>query len=120
MCCSTPSWIRPGTPDQACPPSNYRHLRVCISNGMLYNPQIMTNVNFIARNWRFLSFGFLLTFTCNIGQTFFIGLYNGVIKTHYGLSSGEFGALYGMATLCSAGLLVWIGRLVDRVDLKAY
>jgi MFS family permease len=87
---------------------------------MLYNPQIMTNVNFIARNWRFLSFGFLLTFTCNIGQTFFIGLYNGVIKTHYGLSSGEFGALYGMATLCSAGLLVWIGRLVDRVDLKAY
>lgn len=82
--------------------------------------QRMKNLSFIARNWRFLGFGFLLTFACNIGQTFFIGLYNGAIREHYHLSSGEFGGLFGIATLCSAGLLVWIGRLVDRVDLKIY
>lgn len=76
--------------------------------------------DFILRNWRFLGFGFLLTFTCNFGQTFFIGLYNGDIREAYGLTSGEFGTLYGAATLCSAGSLIWIGRLVDKVDLRIY
>lgn len=76
--------------------------------------------DFLFKNWRFLSFGFLLTFTCNFGQTFFIGLYNGEIREAYGLTSGDFGTLYGAATLCSAGTLIWIGRLVDKVDLRIY
>lgn len=80
----------------------------------------MSHFYFIAKNWRFLSFGFLLTFICNLGQTFFIGLYSGVIRADYDLSSGDFGALYGVATLCSAGLIIWVGRLVDKIDLRIY
>lgn len=74
----------------------------------------------IRKNLRFIGFGFLLTFACNFGQTFFIGLYNQPIREAYGLSNGDFGSLYGFATLCSAALLVWLGRLIDHVDLRVY
>lgn len=62
----------------------------------------------------------MLTFTCNLGQTFFIGLYNPFIRETYSLSHGDFGALYGLATLCSAALLVWVGRLIDHIELRRY
>lgn len=62
----------------------------------------------------------MLTFSCNLGQTFFIGLYNPFILETYGLTNGDFGALYGLATLCSAALLVWVGRLIDHVELRRY
>lgn len=77
-------------------------------------------LHFILRNRRFLGFGFLLAFSCNLGQTFFIGIYNAPIREAYGLSNGKFGAIYGIATLFSATMLVWIGRLVDHVDLRTY
>lgn len=80
----------------------------------------MDTLKFISKNWRFLGFGFLLTFSCNLGQTFFIGLYSGEIRGYYELSNGDYGAIYGIATLFSAAMLVWIGRLVDRVDLRLY
>jgi len=79
-----------------------------------------SNRAFIADHWRFLCFGFMLTFTCNLGQTFFVGLYNPFIREAYSLSNGDFGALYGFATLCSAALLVWLGRLVDHIELRRY
>ncbi|MGM0423181.1 MAG: MFS transporter [Pseudomonadota bacterium] len=80
----------------------------------------MSIFKFVARHWRFLGFGFLLTFSCNLGRTFFIGLYSSDIRADYGLSNGDFGALYGAATLFSAAMLIWIGRLVDRIDLRIY
>lgn len=70
--------------------------------------------------WRFLSFGFFLTFFCNIGQTFFIGFYNSAISESLGLSASDFGSLYGTASLLSAASLIWIGRLIDHVDLRIY
>lgn len=70
--------------------------------------------------WRFLTYGFLLTFFCNIGQTFFIGLYSAPIIEDMGLSNSDFGALYGTASLLSAASLIWIGRLIDHVDLRWY
>lgn len=78
------------------------------------------NLGFIAAHWRFLCFGYMLTFTCNLGQTFFIGLYNPYIREVYNLSNGDFGALYGFATLCSASLLIWLGRLIDHAELRRY
>lgn len=62
----------------------------------------------------------MLTFSCNLGQTFFIGLYNPFIRETYKLSNGDFGALYGFATLCSAALLIWVGRLIDHIELRRY
>ncbi len=91
-----------------------------LASGRKANMQSSGFQAFIRSNWRFLGFGFALTFTCNLGQTFFIGLYNAPIREAFGLSNGDFGALYGVATLSSAGALVWIGRLVDRVDLRHY
>lgn len=80
----------------------------------------MTTLRFVREHFRFLAFGFLLTFVCNFGQTFFIGFYNDPIRALFNLSNGDFGAIYGLATLCSAGTLIWIGRLIDTVDLRYY
>ncbi|MDP2206186.1 MAG: MFS transporter [Alphaproteobacteria bacterium] len=80
----------------------------------------MSTLLFIRQNLRFLAFGFTLTFVCNFGQTFFIGFYNQPIRDAYGLTGGDFGALYGLATLCGAGVLVWVGRLIDHIDLRYY
>lgn len=80
----------------------------------------MKTSDFVKENARFLSFGFLLTLICNFGQTFFIGFYNPDIRETFHLSNGDFGTLYGGATLFSASMLVWVGRLIDRVDLRVY
>lgn len=75
---------------------------------------------FLWRNRRFLGFGMLLCFASSFGQTFFISLFSGEIRTAYGLSHGAFGAVYAAGTLTSAAILVWSGRLIDRVDLRIY
>lgn len=75
---------------------------------------------FFKNHARFLLFGFALTFFCNFGQTFFIGIYSPDIREAFNLSSGAFGTLYGVATLASAASLVWIGKLIDEVDLRYY
>lgn len=88
--------------------------------GYFTKDAIMTTLRFVREHFRFLAFGFLLTFVCNFGQTFFIGFYNDPIRAMFNLSNGDFGALYGLATLCSAGTLIWVGRLIDTVDLRYY
>ena len=64
---------------------------------------------------RILGFGFLLSLTSNFGQTFFIALFSAPIRSSLQLSNGEFGALYSLATLLSAGLLLWSGPWVDSM-----
>ena len=49
-----------------------------------------------------------------MGQTYFISLSAGDIRSEYDLSHGEFGAIYMAATLASAFSLTWVGRMVDR------
>lgn len=70
-------------------------------------------LSFIRDNARWLLGGFLLTFFSSFGQTFFISLSGGEIRAEYGLSHGEFGGLYMLATLASAACLPALGRLVD-------
>ncbi|WP_082491050.1 MFS transporter [Aureimonas sp. Leaf454] len=69
---------------------------------------------FLADNARWLVGGFLLTFFSSFGQTFFISLSNAGIRQSYGLSHGEFGGLYMLATLGSALTLPFLGRVLDR------
>lgn len=64
-----------------------------------------------------LGFGFLLAFGSSVGQTYFISLFAGELKAELGLSHGDFGGLYTLATMASAGMLVWLGKLADRFDL---
>ena len=74
----------------------------------------------IRAEWRLLLFGFVMTFGSSLGQTYFIGLFGGDIRSDLGLSHGEFGAIYSGATLLSAILLLWSGSLIDRLDLSHY
>ena len=58
-------------------------------------------------DWRLLVYGFLFMFWSSPEQTYLISLYSNETRA---------GALYSLATLFIAGVLVWSG-LADRVDL---
>jgi len=74
--------------------------------------------NVINENWRLLGFGFLMTFFSGPGQTYLISLYSGEIRQEFNLSHGDFGAIYSLATLFSAAVILWSGRLIDSHDVK--
>ena len=59
-----------------------------------------------------------MTFWSAPGQTFLISLFSGELRSDLGLSDGEFAAIYSLATLLSAIVMIWSGSLVDRVDLR--
>ena len=74
----------------------------------------------IKREWRLLLFGFAMTFCSAFGQTYFIALFSGEIRDDLGLSHGDFGAVYSLATLASALILLKTGGLIDRMDLRHF
>lgn len=76
----------------------------------------MSLLSFFRTNARWLAGGFLLTFFSSFGQTFFIALSAGDIRSEYSLSHGGFGTLYMVATLGSALTLPWLGKIVDRIS----
>ncbi len=77
-------------------------------------------LRFIAANPRFLAFGVLGAFFSSFGQTFFVALFGGQWRAEFGLSHGDFGALYSAGTLASGTVLIWLGRKIDRMDLTRY
>lgn len=77
-------------------------------------------LRFIISNWRLLFFGFALTFFASFGQTYFIALFGAEIRNTFALSHGDFGTVYSIATLSSAATLIWLGRLIDHVDLRLF
>jgi len=80
----------------------------------------MLSLSFLRANARLLAFGVLMTFCSSLGQTFFISLFSGEIRTAFALSDGDFGSLYAVATLGSATVLLWAGRLIDRLPLPVF
>lgn len=77
-------------------------------------------LGFILTNRRFLAFGFAMAFFSAFGQTYFIALFNADLRAVFGLGHGGLGAVYGLATLCAAGLMLAAGPLIDRLDLRLY
>lgn len=75
-------------------------------------------IRFLTDNWRWLATGLLLTFGSSFGQTWFISLFAGEIRAEYGLTDGQWGGLYTLATLSSALLLLSRGSLADTVPLS--
>lgn len=70
---------------------------------------------FLRDNARWLAGGVLLTFFSSVGQTFFIASFAGAIRADFGLSHGDFGMIYMIATLGSAASLIYIGRILDSI-----
>ncbi|MDF3415012.1 MFS transporter [Sulfitobacter sp. M57] len=79
----------------------------------------MGYLSFLRANWLFLLAGFLLTFTSSYGQTYFISLFAGEIKTDFGLSDGQWGGIYTVGTTLSAIAMIWAGVLTDRFRVRA-
>lgn len=74
---------------------------------------------FLRANAPFLLAGFLLALLSSFGQTFFISLFGGEIRAEFGLSNGEWGATYGIATTVSAAVMLWAGGLTDRFRVRS-
>ena len=77
----------------------------------------MLNYKFIKLNFKYLFFGFLMTFCSSFGQTFFIGIFNPYIRQDLNLSHSEFGGIYSIATLISSIAIIWIGKKIDDFKL---
>lgn len=77
-------------------------------------------VLFFTKNARFVTFGFFMALCSSFGQTFYVALFNGVLGDELGLSSSQLGSIYGGATFISALLLIYVGKLIDIWDLRAF
>ena len=58
--------------------------------------------------------GYLSMLGTLAGQTVFISLFGEAIRDEFAISSGQYGLIYTVATLCSAIALVFLGPLTDR------
>jgi len=77
-------------------------------------------IDIVRSNFKIIIFGFVFTFFSSIGQSFFIGLFNSDIRRELNISHGEFGTIYGVATLCSSLILIWLGKKIDDLKLINY
>ena len=77
-------------------------------------------IDIVKSNFKIIIFGFIFTFFSCIGQSFFIGLFNSNIREELNITHGEFGTIYGVATLCSSLTLIWVGKKIDDLKLVNY
>jgi MFS family permease len=73
---------------------------------------------FLYRNAPWLAAGGLLTFLSSFGQTFFISIFAGEIRSEFGLSHGAWGGIYTLGTSASAIVMVWAGGLTDHFRVR--
>ena len=77
-------------------------------------------INTFRSNYKIIFFGFIFTLSSSVGQSFFIGLFNSDIRNELNITHGEFGTIYGIATLLSSIVLVWLGKKIDDFKLIHY
>ena len=80
----------------------------------------MGYLDFFLKNWRYLTFGSLLTCLGTLGSGYFVGLFNGDIRREFGLSHTDIGFIFSVTTVASGPFLIWLGRKIDEVDLRFY
>lgn len=68
--------------------------------------------------FRWLAAGFLLTFCSGFGQTYFIAIFAGHLKSALAITDGQFGSFYTAGTLASAALLMWAGKIADSYSVR--
>jgi predicted MFS family arabinose efflux permease len=77
----------------------------------------MTNLSL---NKKLIIFGFIFTFFSSFGQSFFLGLFNAPIRNELGITHGQFGTIYAVATIFSSLFLIWVGKKIDDYRLLNY
>ena len=71
-------------------------------------------------NKKIIIFVFIFTFFSSFGQSFFLGLFNAPIRNELGITHGQFGNIYAMATIISSVLLIWVGKKIDEYQIFYY
>jgi MFS family permease len=71
-------------------------------------------------NKRLLGFGMMLTFFSGFGKTFMISLYIPDFLKEFQLSNTVFSTLYAIATIGGGIMIIYLGRMIDRMHLKTY
>ena len=71
-------------------------------------------------NFKVILFGFIFTFFSSFGQSFFLGLFNAPIRNDLGITHGQFGNIYAVATIFSSLLLIWVGKKIDDYKILNY
>ena len=74
----------------------------------------------VSLNKKVIFFGFIFTFFSSFGQSFFLGLFNAPIRNELGITHGQFGNIYAMATIISSVLLIWVGKKIDEYQIFYY
>ncbi|PRY81890.1 MFS transporter [Marivita geojedonensis] len=73
---------------------------------------------YLRANASFLTAGAMLTFLSSFGQTYFISLFAGEVRTSFELSHGAWGGIYMVGTMASAALMIWAGGLTDLFRVR--
>ncbi len=74
----------------------------------------------LSLNKKVIIFGFIFTFFSSFGQSFFLGLFNAPIRNELGITHGQFGNIYALATIFSSLLLIWVGKKIDEYQIIYY
>ena len=74
----------------------------------------------LSLNKKIIIYGFIFTFFSSFGQSFFLGLFNEPIRNELGITHGQFGNIYAVATIFSSLLFIWAGKKIDDFRLLNY
>lgn len=80
----------------------------------------LSYVSLIRRHFGLLAAAWLAVFTGNLGQSFFIGLFQADISDHLNISAGEFGSIYAAITMTSGFLVMHFGPKIDWIAPRVY
>src|SRR6056297_1932044 len=69
--------------------------------------------SFTQENPSLALYALLATASSGFGQTFFVSVFGASLRHEFALSNSAYGLTYGVATLCSAALLIRVGALAD-------
>jgi MFS family permease len=81
---------------------------------------ILNYYRFFISNWKILLFAILLAFFSGFGQTFLLSLYIPSILKDLSIRHTVYSAIYASATLLSGVTIIFVGKLIDRVNIKSF
>ena len=84
------------------------------------SPQANNYFSLIRNQFGLLAIGFVALFTGNLGQSFFIGLFQSDIANSLNLSTGEFGAVYAALTMARGFLVLHYGQKLVWIAPRRY